>query len=257
MLEQLLQAHADGGVLRHQQRGAGRRPAAHAGPARSCWRSMSTTASRWCAGAPSSAARKRQERMHLVEGLLIALLDIDAVIQVDPRRRRTPPTRAGPADGAVRAQSEVQADYILDTPLRRLTRFDRIELETEQDRLRAEIAELTAILESDTLLRKVVSDELASGRPRSSAAARRTVLLEAGGAGRPHRRRPAGGRGRPVPGAAVLDRPAGPHRGPPGGSAGRHPGGRRPVAPAGARRDRARCRPRPGAPSGSSPRAGG
>ena len=45
--------------------------------------------------------------------------------------------------------SEIQATYILDTPLRRLTRFDRIELETEQERLRAEIAELTRILDDD------------------------------------------------------------------------------------------------------------
>ena len=58
--------------------------------------------------------------------------------------------------------SEIQATYILDTPLRRLTRFDRIELETEQERLRGEIAELTRILDDDDVLKKVVSDELAA-----------------------------------------------------------------------------------------------
>ena len=44
--------------------------------------------------------------------------------------------------------SAIQAQYILDTPLRRLTRYDRLELERERETLQAEIAELTAILES-------------------------------------------------------------------------------------------------------------
>ncbi len=57
----------------------------------------------------------------------------------------------------------MQATYILDTPLRRLTRFDRIELETEQERLRGEIAELSRILDDAEVLRKVVTDELAAG----------------------------------------------------------------------------------------------
>ncbi|HEX4788448.1 MAG TPA: DNA topoisomerase IV subunit A [Actinospica sp.] len=120
--------------------------------------------------------RKRQDRMHLVDGLLIALLDIDAVIATiresenaaDARRRLI----------AQYSLSEIQANYILDTPLRRLTKFDRLELENEQERLRAEIAELTAILESDALLRKVVSDELAKVA-KEYATPRRTVLLEA------------------------------------------------------------------------------
>jgi DNA gyrase subunit A len=75
--------------------------------------------------------------------------------------------------------SEIQAQYILDTPLRRLTRFDRLELEREQDELRAEIASLTAILESDELLREVVSGELAEVAKRFGTP-RRTVLLEGG-----------------------------------------------------------------------------
>jgi DNA gyrase subunit A len=73
--------------------------------------------------------------------------------------------------------SEIQAQYILDTPLRRLTRYDRLELEREQDELRAEIASLTAILESDEKLREVVSDELAEVGKRFGTP-RRTVLLE-------------------------------------------------------------------------------
>ncbi|WP_034265348.1 DNA gyrase/topoisomerase IV subunit A [Actinospica robiniae] len=120
--------------------------------------------------------KKRQDRFHLVDGLLIALLDIDAVIE-------TIRTSEDSADARRRLMeryelSEVQANYILDTPLRRLTKFDRLELENEQERLRAEIAELTAILESDTLLRKVVSDELAKVA-KEYATPRRTALLEA------------------------------------------------------------------------------
>ncbi|MFE4646934.1 DNA gyrase C-terminal beta-propeller domain-containing protein, partial [Streptomyces sp. NPDC056730] len=66
---------------------------------------------------------------------------------------------------------------ILDTPLRRLTRFDRIELESERDRLNGEIDELTGILESDTELRKLVSSELAAVSKKFGTP-RRTVLLE-------------------------------------------------------------------------------
>ena len=120
--------------------------------------------------------RKRQDRIHLVDGLLIALLNIDAVIATIRESENTADARR-----RLREQftlSEEQANYILETPLRRLTKFDRLELENEQERLRAEIAELSAILESDALLRKVVSDELAKVS-KEYATPRRTVLLEA------------------------------------------------------------------------------
>jgi DNA gyrase subunit A len=119
--------------------------------------------------------RKRSERLHLVDGLLVALLNIDEVIAV---------IRSSDDTAAARERlmvifelSEIQAQYILDTPLRRLTRYDRLELEREQDTLRAEIASLTAILESDSLLRELVSDELAEVAKKFSTP-RRTVLLE-------------------------------------------------------------------------------
>ena len=79
--------------------------------------------------------------------------------------------------------SAIQAQYILDTPLRRLTRYDRLELEREREKLQNEIAELTAILESESRLREVVSGELASVAERV-ADPRRTVLLEGSGAPR-------------------------------------------------------------------------
>jgi DNA gyrase subunit A len=119
--------------------------------------------------------RKRLERLHLVDGLLVALLNIDEVIQVI--RSSDDAAAARERLMAVFDLSEIQAQYILDTPLRRLTRYDRLELEREQDTLRAEIASLTSILESDALLRELVSDELAEVAKKFGTP-RRTVLLE-------------------------------------------------------------------------------
>ena len=76
--------------------------------------------------------------------------------------------------------TSAQADYILDMPLRRLTKFSRIELEKEQEELLRTIEALDAILGDDTLLRKVVSDELAEVA-KTYGTPRRTVLLESGG----------------------------------------------------------------------------
>ncbi|MGH3229188.1 MAG: DNA gyrase/topoisomerase IV subunit A [Streptosporangiaceae bacterium] len=118
--------------------------------------------------------RKRSERLHLVDGLLVALLNIDEVIAVI--RSSDDAASARERLMAIFELSEIQAQYILDTPLRRLTRYDRLELEREQDVLRSEIAALTAILESDSLLRDLVSDELAEVAKKFSTP-RRTVLL--------------------------------------------------------------------------------
>lgn len=116
----------------------------------------------------------RRDRLHLVDGLLIAILDIDDVIQI-----------IRSSDDAQVAEerlmtafdlSERQAEYILELRLRRLTRFSKIELETEKAQLLAEIAELEEILRSDEVLRAVVGREMdevavAHGTPR------RTILL--------------------------------------------------------------------------------
>ncbi|MGH3198472.1 MAG: DNA gyrase/topoisomerase IV subunit A [Streptosporangiaceae bacterium] len=121
--------------------------------------------------------RKRTERLHLVDGLLIALLNIDEVIQVI--RSSDDAASAKSRLMEIFELSEIQAQYILDTPLRRLTRYDRLELEREQDTLRAEIAALTSILESQEQLRELVSGELAEVAKRFGTP-RRTVLLEGG-----------------------------------------------------------------------------
>jgi DNA gyrase subunit A len=124
---------------------------------------------------------KRQARLHLVDGIIIALLNIDEVIQVI----RTSDDAAAAKERLISVfdLSEIQAQYILDTPLRRLTRYDKLELEREQGTLRSEIAELTAILDSEHKLRELVSTELAAVAEKYSTP-RRTVLLEASGATR-------------------------------------------------------------------------
>ena len=122
---------------------------------------------------------KAQDRLHLVEGLLVAILDIDEVIAV---------IRSSDDTAAARERlmtvfdlTETQTNYILEMPLRRLTKFSRIELEAEQETLRATIAALTEIIESEPLLRKTVSDELAA-IAKQFGTPRRTVLLESAGA---------------------------------------------------------------------------
>ncbi|ARX86990.1 MULTISPECIES: DNA gyrase/topoisomerase IV subunit A [Streptomyces] len=122
---------------------------------------------------------KKQARLHLVEGLLVALLDIDEVIRLIRSSENSAQAKERLMEHF--SLSEVQTQYILDTPLRRLTKYDRIELESERDKLKAEIEELTRILESDAELRKLVSSELAAVAKKFGTD-RRTVLLESAGA---------------------------------------------------------------------------
>ncbi|PFG37898.1 DNA topoisomerase IV subunit A [Georgenia soli] len=118
------------------------------------------------------------ERAHLVAGLLLAIADIDEVIAVI--RSSDDAEAARVRLMAVFDLDEPQADYILALRLRRLTKFSRIELEAERDELARQIAELQAILDSDALLREVVSDELAAASQQFGTP-RRTVLLEHAG----------------------------------------------------------------------------
>ncbi|WP_313541211.1 DNA gyrase/topoisomerase IV subunit A [Leifsonia aquatica] len=119
---------------------------------------------------------RRKERLHLVEGLLIAILDIDEVIQVIRSSDDTEQARTRLMQ--VFDLSTLQADYILELRLRRLTRFSRIELETERDQLRAEIAELEALLASRQRINELVSDELEQVAAKFGTP-RRTLLTEA------------------------------------------------------------------------------
>ena len=122
--------------------------------------------------------RKRQERLHLVEGLLIAILDIDEVIQVIRASDDAAIAKARLMD--VFDLSDPQATYILDLQLRRLTKFSRVELETEKAELERQIEALQAILGDEKLLTKTVSNELADVA-KAHGTPRRTVLLESAG----------------------------------------------------------------------------
>ncbi|GAA3585319.1 DNA topoisomerase IV subunit A [Klugiella xanthotipulae] len=101
---------------------------------------------------------KRKDRLHLVEGMLLAILDIDEVIQLIRTSDDTEMARGRLME--VFDLSEIQAEYILELRLRRLTRFSRVELEAERDDLAAQIAELEAILASTERIREVVAGEL-------------------------------------------------------------------------------------------------
>ncbi|BDV30652.1 DNA gyrase/topoisomerase IV subunit A [Microbacterium terricola] len=120
---------------------------------------------------------RRRERLHLIEGLLIAILDIDEVIQVirssdDGEQARTRLMQ-------VFELSQAQAEYILELRLRRLTKFSRMELEAERDALQAEIAQLVELLGSEVLLRAQVASEL-DAAAEAYGTPRRTLLLNGG-----------------------------------------------------------------------------
>ncbi|WP_300265787.1 DNA topoisomerase IV subunit A [Microbacterium sp.] len=119
---------------------------------------------------------RREERLHLVEGLLIAILDIDEVIQVI--RSSDDSEQARDRLQQIFDLSELQAEYILELRLRRLTKFSRIELEAERDKLQAEIAELRELLGSEALLRAQVAREL-DAAAEAYGTPRRTLLLNA------------------------------------------------------------------------------
>lgn len=118
---------------------------------------------------------KAKDRLHLVDGLLLAIVDIDKVIKII----------RGSEDAQIAREkliktfklSEIQANYILDMPLRRLTKTSKIELEAEQSELNKTIADLKAILASDKKLKKIVSDELKEIGDKF-ATARRTKLID-------------------------------------------------------------------------------
>lgn len=119
--------------------------------------------------------KKALERLHLVEGLLLAMVDIDEVIQVI--RSSDDADAAKTKLIAVFDLDEIQAQYILDLRLRRLTKMSRIELESERDDLKQRIEELDRILASAEALDNVVISEMDEA-VATYGTPRRTVLLD-------------------------------------------------------------------------------
>ena len=126
--------------------------------------------------------KARADRLHLVEGLLIAILDIDEVIRII----------RGSDDVAAAKQSlmttfdlsDEQSEYILELKLRRLTKFSRVELEKEKAQLLAQIADLEDILASRESLEAVVAREM-DAVAAEHGSPRRTILLADSGAAVP------------------------------------------------------------------------
>src|SRR5207244_13418895 len=107
--------------------------------------------------------KKARDRAHIVEGLIKALDMIDAIIALI----RASQDRAAARTGLMAAPfefSEIQANHILDMQLSGLTRLGRSELESGMAKLRAEIAELGAILDDDATRGSGIKTELGGGR---------------------------------------------------------------------------------------------
>ncbi|MBH3383095.1 MULTISPECIES: DNA topoisomerase IV subunit A [Pseudomonas] len=98
---------------------------------------------------------KVEKRLHLLDGLLTAFLNLDEVIHII--RTEDHPKQALIARFGL---TEIQADYILETRLRQLARLEEMKIRGEQDELLKEQAKLQALLGSEAKLRKLVRSEL-------------------------------------------------------------------------------------------------
>ncbi|MGE6527550.1 DNA topoisomerase IV subunit A [Pseudomonas sp. NPDC077382] len=98
---------------------------------------------------------KVERRLHLLEGLLVAFLNLDEVIHIIRTEDQPKPVLMARFE-----LSELQADYILDTRLRQLARLEEMKIRGEQDELAKEREKLLALLGSDAKLKKLVRKEL-------------------------------------------------------------------------------------------------
>lgn len=98
---------------------------------------------------------KVEKRLHLLEGLLVAFLNLDVVIHIIRTEDQPKPVLMARFE-----LSELQADYILDTRLRQLARLEEMKIRGEQDELAKEREKLLALLGSDAKLKKLVRKEL-------------------------------------------------------------------------------------------------
>jgi DNA gyrase/topoisomerase IV subunit A len=116
---------------------------------------------------------KAEGRLSIVDGLLKAIIDIDKVIKIVRGSEDAAEAKAALIKGF--KLNDEQATYILDMPLRRLTKMSRLELEGEQKELKAAIAELSALLKSEENIKKQVATEL-TAVGKSFATERRTRI---------------------------------------------------------------------------------
>jgi DNA gyrase subunit A len=123
--------------------------------------------------------RKAKDREHIVEGLVKALDMIDAIIALIRGAADVETARAGLMAKPFEF-TEVQANYILDMQLRRLTQLEGQKLRDELAELRATIAELDSILKSKTKLRGVIKDELGEVRKQYADGRRTPITVDTG-----------------------------------------------------------------------------
>jgi len=119
---------------------------------------------------------KVERRLHLLEGLLIAFLNLDEVIRIIRSEDEPKPVLM-----ARFGLSEEQADYILDTKLKQLARLEEMKIRGEQDELAKEREKLIGILGSAAKLKKLIKDELLADAKKFGDA-RRSPLVERGAA---------------------------------------------------------------------------
>jgi DNA gyrase subunit A len=122
--------------------------------------------------------KKAEERDHIVQGLLIALQNLDEVIRLirgaaDAEDARTKLMKKFKL-------TEIQANHILDMPLRRLTKLARAELEQEHKDLLARIKHLQGLLKDPKKIRGVIKDELTEIRKKHADARRSKLKADEG-----------------------------------------------------------------------------
>jgi DNA gyrase subunit A len=115
-----------------------------------------------------------QKRAHILEGLIIAVDNIDEVIRIIRGSADTAEARASLIDRF--ELSEIQANAILDMPLRRLTALEVDKLRTELEELHVLIAELEAILADPARRREIIREEMSEIR-RQFEEPRRSVIV--------------------------------------------------------------------------------
>ncbi|MGH9015502.1 MAG: DNA gyrase subunit A [Acidimicrobiia bacterium] len=123
--------------------------------------------------------RKTKERAHVIEGLVKALDMLDAVIALIRGADDVDTARTGLMAEPF-SFTEIQANHILDMPLRRLTALERKKLHDELEELLEAIKELESILKSKTKLRGVIKKELAAIRDRYGDDRRTKITFDTG-----------------------------------------------------------------------------
>ena len=119
--------------------------------------------------------RKAEERDHILQGLLVALNDLDAIIQLIRNAADAATARQGLMDG--HGLTEIQADAILQMQLRRLTALEADKIRLEHEDLVAKIADYKDILQRRERVLAIIEDELRQLKDRHDTP-RRTEILD-------------------------------------------------------------------------------